>query len=421
MGSYLRKDIGRLFLGLLLVLYLSVFSLPSVAQSSLQSIASCAKSPSCASQLGIQQAIRNGTAANNVVPFTLKTRSGAGLVERAVNTLGIVGLAKLIGIDGDSYSYGGIKESGINKITEAAQAAYAEASSAGNIGTPNVLYKVYWKRPTSNWTFHQNGYGAVGNIRFEGNQLRYDQGIGSPNFGSRFIYNPANDAVIGVFNFGDDPNGGSASPIEPDPVDPEVAWSTATDAEKDAAINEVLPNVNLNSNDVQEESVPLPNDWEQIIIEPLNDLVTNQPDNPIVAAGESITIDRDTDGDGILDPDDPDDDNDGIPDTEDTDSDGDGTEDIAEIQQTNLESPTLTEISPQGFSQLAWPNYAQAQLANKFPFDFFGSFTAAGDVNECPTYTFFEEDFELCPVRDVIVIAKYPVIIAFAIWAVMVL
>jgi hypothetical protein len=79
-------------------------------------------------------------------------------------------------------------------------------------------------------------------------------------------------------------------------------------------------------------------------------------------------------------------------------------------------SPTITPIAPTEFTGENWLSHGINVFSNKFPFDIFGNLDNEGIVsNECPTYTFFEHPFELCPIKDFIVILKYPVIIGFTI------
>lgn len=120
----------------------------------------------------------------------------------------------------------------------------------------------------------------------------------------------------------------------------------------------------------------------------------------------------DADSDGIPDSEDPDDDNDGIPDTEDPDDDNDGTPDEYEA-----ESPKTEPIEATKFEAENWLDHGIKVFKTKFPFDIFGDITIAGSPNECPKYTFFDRDFELCPVRDMLSILKVPALIAFMIWA----
>ncbi len=82
-----------------------------------------------------------------------------------------------------------------------------------------------------------------------------------------------------------------------------------------------------------------------------------------------------------------------------------------------LESPLIEPIQPLEFPQQNWFEYGRDQLSNKFPFDVFGDFSATNIADDCPTYTFFDRDFELCVIRDVLKIFKYPVIVGFIIWS----
>lgn len=120
----------------------------------------------------------------------------------------------------------------------------------------------------------------------------------------------------------------------------------------------------------------------------------------------------DTDKDGIPDTQDLDDDNDGIPDTEDPDDDNDGTPDENEV-----ETPETQPIKAIKFKGENWLKHGVKVFSTKFPFDILGNLNTVGSSNECPKYTFFNYDFELCPIRDMLSILKVPALIAFLVWA----
>ncbi|MCJ8280306.1 MAG: hypothetical protein MJK14_10455 [Rivularia sp. ALOHA_DT_140] len=67
-----------------------------------------------------------------------------------------------------------------------------------------------------------------------------------------------------------------------------------------------------------------------------------------------------------------------------------------------------------------WLQHGIDVFSSKFPFDIFGDFTPDNNiVTECPSYTFFDYPFELCPVKTFFSIMKIPVIIGFLIWSFM--
>ncbi len=74
-------------------------------------------------------------------------------------------------------------------------------------------------------------------------------------------------------------------------------------------------------------------------------------------------------------------------------------------------------IQPDTFTQQSWFDYAQTVFSTKFLFDIFGDLSSENFADDCPTYTFFDRDFELCPIKDLIVIMKYPTIISFILWS----
>ena len=98
-------------------------------------------------------------------------------------------------------------------------------------------------------------------------------------------------------------------------------------------------------------------------------------------------------------------DDDGIPDKDDLDKDNDGNPD------------SIKPIEPKKFEAENWLKHGITVFSTKFPFDMFGSIESSNAGFECPTYTFFDRNFELCPIRDFFVVFKYPVIIGFMIWS----
>ena len=81
------------------------------------------------------------------------------------------------------------------------------------------------------------------------------------------------------------------------------------------------------------------------------------------------------------------------------------------------------ETNPNKASKFAKPNfvaYAVSVFSKKFPFDIFVSVAAPppGGLT-CPTYSFFEKPFELCIVKDMVAILKFPALLGFLVWCIM--
>ena len=222
----LIKDTCLVLVGLFIAIGLAF---PVSAQTSLSGIAECAKSPSCASQLGIQTAIRNGATTNNVVPFTLKVKKSSGLVEKAINTLGIVGLSKIIGIGDDSIKYGGITESGIEKIKQAAiEAAATSASGTPIYDSPTGQLEFWRGLPDAGVPMAYSGSSSTPASLFKSGSTWYQTtNIGEDN--------------EGTFNTGipSDWNAEFRVPISGDvatPVPQDVEWDTLSEAAQSNAI-----------------------------------------------------------------------------------------------------------------------------------------------------------------------------------------
>ena len=116
-------------------------------------------------------------------------------------------------------------------------------------------------------------------------------------------------------------------------------------------------------------------------------------------------------------------DGDGIPDTEvpsdlvPVDTDGDGTPDEWIEPAEVPVAPEVRELEPDTFNAQPWLPYAINVFSNKFPFDIFGNMQATSLPTECPVYTFLGYSHDLCPIRDLISILKYPAIVGYMIAA----
>ena len=89
------------------------------------------------------------------------------------------------------------------------------------------------------------------------------------------------------------------------------------------------------------------------------------------------------------------------------------TEIDPEEDTTSIVEPEINSIEPEVFTAPNFLVYAVEQFSQKFPFDIIGEIDGEAISADCPTYTFFNKDFELCPIRDFFAILKYPVIITF--------
>ena len=213
-----------------------------------------------------------------------------------------------------------------------------------------------------------------------------------------------------------------------------VAWKDWAQSKRDAAVGLLsnsdwqdlvsgMPKVrSLNPGDFISTPVILP-----------GETIQDEPKKFPTWAHPAIDPNLDTDGDGLTDeeekklgtnPNNSDTDGDGIPDGEEkrlgtdpnnSDTDGDGIPDGQDKDTPNV--PEISPIQPQKFTGKNWLQHGIDVFSNKFPFDIFGSVSITGSINECPSYSFFDRSFELCPVRDFIVMLKWPVIISFIIWS----
>lgn len=83
------------------------------------------------------------------------------------------------------------------------------------------------------------------------------------------------------------------------------------------------------------------------------------------------------------------------------------------VLETPLVVPDIEPIAEAEFNAVNFVQHAVNVFSNKFPFDVWGDFNYADIAADCPQYVFFDLQFELCPIRDLFVAFKYPVIIGF--------
>lgn len=84
----------------------------------------------------------------------------------------------------------------------------------------------------------------------------------------------------------------------------------------------------------------------------------------------------------------------------------------------NVEELQLEELEPEPYStSINFVEHAKLKFKDKFPFDVFGSSNGGGSTTACPSYSFFDRNFELCPISEVFGILKYPVVIGYLIWS----
>jgi len=69
-----------------------------------------------------------------------------------------------------------------------------------------------------------------------------------------------------------------------------------------------------------------------------------------------------------------------------------------------------------GNQQFTCPNfltYAQAKLANKFPFDVIGSTSWMQSSSTCPSLSYWGETFQLCEINTFVGVVQYPIWFTF--------
>ena len=170
-------------------------------------------------------------------------------------------------------------------------------------------------------------------------------------------------------------------------------------------------------------SAGLSTDGDRVTADPLIIVESSGGNSPGDDSSGSGSSDGSSSGDSSQDDLWLDTDGDGIPDTEvpgdlvPVDTDGDGAPDEWIEPAEVPVAPEVGELEPDTFDAQAWLPHAIAVFGNKFPFDIFGDMQATSLPTECPVYTFLGYSHELCPIRDLISVLKYPAIVGYMIAA----
>lgn len=77
-------------------------------------------------------------------------------------------------------------------------------------------------------------------------------------------------------------------------------------------------------------------------------------------------------------------------------------------------------VAPSAFTKPNFVSYAITQFSDKFPLDLLGEAPAL-EVSQCPAFTFFGKTHQLCIVNQAFSALKFPVLVAFTIWAILTL
>jgi len=76
-------------------------------------------------------------------------------------------------------------------------------------------------------------------------------------------------------------------------------------------------------------------------------------------------------------------------------------------------------IAPTVFSDPNFVEYAKVKLIDNFPVDIWGTPPNAGDIGQCPSFSFWGKDFQICIILQALQVLRVPVVISFIMWAVM--
>lgn len=409
----LRLLFFRIFVGVLVVVFCNIKMPLASAQSSLNALAQCASNASCASQLGLGAALRSATSAtSSQVGIGFVGASGGAASWTPVQVLAppviALGSAGLLGWAIDS----GV----IDEIETAISSQFPSSGTKGSVIPDGVV------GPFPGQTVSDVGYGSytgpfgvhpsVSNTSSSANWTYVQDGQSKSITGRVLVLSGSLSPLVDWSGVADSAIAG--------------AISSLPDAEKDAIFGSA-PSTTIAIPQGATSGTLTAGDKGLIFYPPATD-GTGVYGPPIVASpGQTIPFGIpaeyappiDTDNDGVPDTIDTDIDGDGIENAEDADANGDGVQDIAQ-QDNVIDESTATQIEAQTFTAEPFFSHAITTFSGKFPFDIMGSMSGIS-VSECPSYTFFNETFELCPLRDIFAIFKYPAIIAYAIWSVMAL
>jgi hypothetical protein len=91
-------------------------------------------------------------------------------------------------------------------------------------------------------------------------------------------------------------------------------------------------------------------------------------------------------------------------------------------QPTNPDNPDFgaaptdpTVVPGAAFTRPNFLSHALTVFSAKFPLDIVGSVSPSGGSTSCPYYEFYDEQFEVCFVRDAVTVLKIPIIISVVI------
>lgn len=360
----------RVFLILILVTLINfdLFVYPALAISTIDA---CMRQPSCAgafvTKSGVKAAVKTGApAVNNIVRFS---RSGATVktVQKAYSgktMLGIFGttlLAKYFG------------EQAIEELRNKVLETYCQANG-------NCIEATYNVFP----------------INEQGNPITRTTGVSYRHIGTQ---NLTFENVI-------DTNGYSVRIF--DSSSEVVRFPTFEDTFE---LRYVQVNPGTEFDDLSEQQVD--DIFDSFPLQDIIDFTTDEELDNDLRVGDIIDIDGQQiiDADGNL-----------VDQIEVTQEDIDEELTEEELKEQEKEQQQSTELDesiyePEEFdTPIDWFTYSKLKFSNKFPFDIFGDINGSSGVPDCPSYTFFDRVYELCPIRDMLVLFKYPAIIGYLIW-----
>ena len=416
-----------------LFLTLHSFLLPSPVYA-ISSVNSCSTDPQCAAAIGLQTGIRNSivsgsTAANNIVPWTLKSASTGATISSGSNAISVVGGTAAFATAAGVAIFG-FNDFQKEALTKQAVDDYCQSTGLCQGTTPLKV------------TLTISGHGQTGvSDPFvwtqpvdcdDGSCVREQNGIVQVLSGGDW------------FNIFDISNGGSYTADYIPPENPD--FNSFDNATKEQIVNNISDQQIIEAIAQQGDAIPAPGDNEILEV----GIPTINPDGTItestvvegtrtVPGGNSSTTVTNPDGSKKTTDTTTTQNPDGSTTTITTDCEYDTAGELVDCtitEETNDPPPDSEEslnpvpIIGTGDSGLecveceepdyvttTLPNfivYAQEELANVFPFDVIGDIPS-DTFNTCPSLTIQNQTMELCIINDLLSLMKYPVWILFLI------
>ena len=423
-----------------------LFASPVLAFSTVDS---CASQANCAAAIvtetGVKQSLKTfgGTATNKIVNFTVRDTATKAVISTSQANVLSVSQIVIGAAVGGAVTAAVLTSQGAQELVSIAQENYCAGNSGAAVcrGINSVEVKHSVTSPVTYSVPEGSQILSVSNHPSTNN----DMGAYTPpyahwqGYSSEGFFDPISEfngklPATSVnqdwdTNYGD--NTGELWLVWEVSGSSHSDWNNWSDQERAAAVDSLTDSQIVDGMATVPLTLPALNPGEEVVVQ--GDFSTDGSGvtaDPLIIVGPSDgSSSDDSSGGSSPDGDSPDEDvwldtdGDGIPDTEvpsdlvPVDTDGDGAPDEWIEPAEVPVAPEVGELEPDPFDAQPWLPYAITVFGNKFPFDIFGDMQATSLPTECPVYTFLGYSHELCPIRDLIGVLKYPAIVGYMIAA----